>query len=207
MNLTRVRTALLPALALILVACAPSTKLEKLYEHSSAGSQQFERILVVGLAADAETRRGLESLIAGELGDAGVVATPANMLLAPTETVGKSQIDAAAERTGADAILVTHIVSIDTKAETKEGRSDIISECRGGDPADYFLYDYEELKEPDSLKLSHTVVAVTNLYKADDGQRIWSIQSTCFERETFKEALSVEAEAIARQLRIDKLID
>ena len=68
----------------------------------------------------------------------------------------QAEIDRAAESAGADAILVTHIVSVDTTAGIEEGRVDIRSECRGGDPADYFLYDYDELKEPDTVRLAHT---------------------------------------------------
>jgi hypothetical protein len=50
------------------------------------------------------------------------------------------------------------------------------------------------------------VVAVTNLYDAGESKRIWTIQSTCFEKATMNEVLLEEAKAIARQLEIDKLI-
>ena len=111
-----------------------------------------------------------------------------------------------AERSGSDGILITHIVSIETTAETREGRSEVVAECRGGDPGDYFLYDYEELKEPDSVKIAHTVVAVTNLYDVASNKRVWSIQSTCFEKASMGEVLMEEANAITRQLQLDKLI-
>ena len=79
-------------------------------------------------------------------------------------------------------------------------------ECRGGNLEDYFLYNYEELKIPDSVRIAHTVVAVTNLYATESGTRLWTIQSTCFDSATMHEAYFEEAEAIARQLKIDKLI-
>ena len=97
-------------------------------------------------------------------------------------------------------------MSVDTKALEQKGRTDVISECREGNPADYFLYEYEEVREPNSVRFAHTVVAVTNLYSATEGQRIWTIQSTCFEKATFDEVLLDEAEAIARQLQLDNLI-
>ena len=113
----------------------------------------------------------------------------------------------AARRSAADAILVTHIVSVGyERGHRGRGRVDMVAECRGGDPADYFLYDYEELKEPDTVRLAHTVVAVTNLYDAGESKRVWTIQSTCFEKATMNEVLLEEANAIARQLKIDKLI-
>jgi len=87
-----------------------------------------------------------------------------------------------------------------------EGRVDIKAECREGDLEDYFLYDYEVLKEPDTVRVALTVVAVTNLYDSGSGERLWTIQSTCFEKATMHEVLSDEAEAIANQLRYDRLI-
>ena len=89
----------------------------------------------------------------------------------------------------------------------KPGQIKTLSECRGGDPIDFFLYDHRELKEPDSVKLAHTVVVITSLYNAASGERIWTIQSTCFEKASMDQVLREEAEAIVRQLQIDKLIN
>jgi hypothetical protein len=83
---------------------------------------------------------------------------------------------------------------------------EILSECRGGDPVDYFLYDHRVLREPDSVHLAHTVVVVTSLYDRSTGNRIWTIQSTCFRKAELSEALVDEAKAIVRQLRFDRLI-
>ena len=79
--------------------------------------------------------------------------------------------------------------------------------CRGGDPIDFFLYDHEFIKEPDSVKVAHTVAVISNLYDGDSHERVWSIQSTCFEKASLREALREEAIAITRQLRLDELID
>lgn len=198
------RTWILSA-AILLAACVPQTEVIKLYDNTGDDSQ-FHRFFVVGIAGDADTRRQLEDLISGELRSANVVAVSGYTETGPKTTLLQEEIDTAARNTESDAILVTHIVSVDTTAEIEEGRVDVLSECRGGDPADYFLYDYSELKEPDNVRIAHTVVAVTNLYDASNGERIWTIQSTCFEKATMSEVLIEEATAIARQLGIDGLI-
>ena len=153
-----------------------------------------------------DSRREFENLITARIRDAGGNALPAHTKTGPKTTLPQDEIDAAAREADADAILVTHIVSVDTKTETREGRTDVLAECRGGDPADYFLYDYEELKVPDDVRIALTVVAVTNVYDTATGSRLWTIQSTCFEKATMGEVFYEEAEAIARQLGIDKLI-
>lgn len=56
------------------------------------------------------------------------------------------------------------------------------------------------------MKVAHTVVAVSNLYDASNGKRLWTIQSTCFEKASMDEVLQEEAKAIVRQLQIDNLV-
>lgn len=194
------------ALAVFFAGCAQQTEVIKLYDDTANSDLRYQRIFVVGIASDAQTRQRLEDSIAEQLRSAGAIAIAGYTETGPETTLLQDDIDEAARRSAADAILVTHIVSVDTSAEIEEGRVDMVAECRGGDPADYFLYDYEELKEPDTVRLAHTVVAVTNLYDAGESKRIWTIQSTCFEKATMNEVLLEEAKAIARQLEIDKLI-
>jgi hypothetical protein len=201
-----VRLIIAGLLALVIVACAPQTEVIKLHDETASAGDGFSHFLVVAVAGDSGSRREFENLITARVRDAGATATAAHTKTGSKTTLLQEEIDSAARETGADAILVTHIVSVDTTAEAQEGRTDVLAECRGGDPEDYFLYDYEELKEPDSVRIAHTVVAVTNLYEAASGSRLWTIQSTCFEKATMGEVFSDEAEAIARQLRIDKLI-
>ena len=205
MKTTGLRFCWMTILLLLVSACAQQTEVVKLYDNTGNG-RQYQQFLVVGIAADPATRRHLEDAITGELRRANVVALQGYTETGPQTTLLQADINAAAGRVAADAILVTHIASVATTAELEEGRVDVLSECRGGDPAEYFLYDYEELKEPDTVRIAHTVVAITNLYDAADGERIWTIQSTCFEKATMDEVLLEEARAITRQLGIDKLI-
>ena len=74
------------------------------------------------------------------------------------------------------------------------------------DPVDYSVYDQARVAQPESVEFALTVVAVTNLYDAGNGERLWSIQSTCFEKSTMDEVLQEEARAIVRQLALDELV-
>ncbi|MDH3441155.1 MAG: hypothetical protein OEM63_10405 [Gammaproteobacteria bacterium] len=192
--------------AIAVSACAPQTEVIKLHDETSSVPDGFRNYLVVAVASDVDTRREFEDQIVGRIREAGALATAAYTKTGPQTELLQEEIDAAARETSADAILITHIVSVDTTAEMQQGRTDVLAECRGGDPEDYFLYDYEMLKEPDSVRIAHTVVAITNLYDTGSGSRLWTIQSTCFEKATMHEVLSEEAEAIARQLVFDRLI-
>ena len=50
------------------------------------------------------------------------------------------------------------------------------------------------------------MTVVTNLYDVASRDRVWTIQSTCFEKASMEVVLLDEAIAIVRQLRIDELI-
>lgn len=206
MRMPGFRFALVATALILVTGCARQTEIIRLYDNTG-DDQQYARFLVVGIAAQPEMRHRLEDVVSNQLRAAGVVAIPGYEETGPQTTLLQEEIDAAADSAGADAILVTHIASVVTTAEFEEGRVDVLSECRTGDLAEYFLYDYEELKEPDNVRFAHTVVVVTNLYDAGDRERIWTIQSTCFEKATMDEVLLEEARAITRQLQIDKLID
>ena len=206
MNIARLSSLLLTMTIVVIAACVQQTEVIKLYDNSARAGQKYERLLVISIVGDTGTRRRLEELITGHLEAANVTAIAGYTETGLKTTILQDEIDAAARSANADAILITHIVSVDTRLDIDTGRTDIISECRGGDPVDYFLYDHRELKEPDTVKIAHTVVAVSNLYDASDGERLWTIQSTCFEKASMDEVLREEAEAIVRQLQIDKLV-
>ena len=206
MNIARLSSLLLTMTIIVIAACVQQTEVIKLYDNSARAGQKYERLLVISIIGDTGTRRRLEELITGHLEAANVTAIAGYTETGLKTTILQDEIDAAARSANADAILITHIVSVDTRLDIDTGRTDIISECRGGDPVDYFLYDHRELKEPDTVKIAHTVVAVSNLYDASDGERLWTIQSTCFEKASMDEVLREEAEAIVRQLQLDKLV-
>lgn len=194
------------ALACAVVGCATPTEIVKLHHDRSQPGAPYEKLLVVGITATADERRRLEDLLSSKLEAQGTAAVAAWRSTGVSASVLQADIDAVARETSADAILITHIVSVDQEFELQEGRTEVMFECRGGDPADYFLYDRVELKLPDDVSVAHTVVAVSNLYLASSGARIWTIQSTCFEKASMDEVLRDEAGAIARQLRRDGLV-
>jgi hypothetical protein len=202
--LNRLAAGLAVLLFAVTAGCGSQTRIEKLYQDPDVRGVQYQRLLVIGIAGDPDQRRRIEDLLAASLAAENVAATAGYTRLGSSPTLLQDDIEQAA--TDSDAILIAHLVSVSTKAEVTEGKVEVKSECRGGNPIDYFLYDHEELREPDSVAISHEVIMVTNLYDSQDGTRIWTIQSTCFEKSDFDAILKQEAQAIVRQLRRDRLI-
>lgn len=192
--------------AFIIGGCAPQTEVVKVYEDPTRTALSYKRLLIVDLSSDHNQQQQFEDEIAGRLRQERVDAIPSYTRLDASNGLRQDDINRLSDEAGADGILVTHIASVDTSVDMEKGREDLKSTCRRGDPVDYFLYDHEMLREPDSVKVALTVVVITNLYDARSHDRIWTIQSTCFEKASIAETLLDEAEAIVRQLRIDELI-
>jgi hypothetical protein len=188
-------------------ACAPETAVVKLYEDPAQPSKTYKRLLIVDVAGSHNDQQLFENAIVTRLTQEQVEAIPSYTLLDTSDGVTQDRINEVGDQVDADGILVVHIASLDTKTNTVKGRENLQVTCRGADPVDFFLYDHEFIKEPDSVKVAHTVAVISNLYDGGSHERVWSIQSTCFEKASMSEALSEEAVAIARQLRFDELID
>lgn len=190
----------------ITAACTPQTETVKLYEDPAHMSKTYKRLLVVDISSDHNQQQQFENEVVLKLRKELVDAVPSYPHLDASKGLLQDDIDRVSEELGADGILVTHITSVDTSVDRVEGREDIESTCRSGDPIDYFLYDHKVIREPDSVKVAHTVIVITNLYDVGSRDRIWTIQSTCFSKSSMSETLLEEANAIVRQLRIDELI-
>jgi hypothetical protein len=205
MNAARVTTLFTAMTFIVIAACVPQTQIIKLYDNTASLDKKYERLLVISVVGDTGTRRRLEELITTNLESAGISAIAGYTETGLKTSMLQDEIDAAARNANADAILITHIASVDTRVDVEPPES-ILAECRGDDSMTFSLYGQAELKEAPSIKVAHTVAAVTNLYDAASGERLWTIQSTCFEKASMDEVLQEEARAIVRQLQIDKLV-
>lgn len=205
---TLIRVLVVAGMTVVIASACVSQQTEtlKLYEDLSRAPTAYQRMLVVDVSSDREMQIRFENEITSGLRRAGVEAIPSHQSLDASNGILQDDINRLSDETGADSILITHIASLATTVEFEEGREEVLSTCRGGSPVDYFLYDREILAEPDSIKVAHTVVVITNLYDSGTRERVWTIQSTCFEKESIADVLLDEADAIVRQLRIDKLI-
>jgi hypothetical protein len=206
MHRNLLKLGLLTLVCGLISACAPETAVVKLYDDPSQPSKIYKRLLVVDVTSDQNQQQLFEDVIVSRLKQEQVEAIPSYTLLDTSKGSTQDAVNRVVDEVEADGILVVHIASTDVSAGVVEGRENMKMTCRHGDPIDHFLYDHEFIAEPDTVKVAHTVVVISNLYDAGSRERVWSIQSTCFEKASLSEAFNEEAIAIARQLRIDGII-
>lgn len=201
-----VQCVVVMVLGLCTSACTPQDTVVKLYEEPGDTVREYNRLLIVSISSDAQRRKTFEEEIVRQLRRFSVEAFTSYNDLEYKDGVSARDVGELSKAKNTDGFLLLHIVSADTTVEASEGKEEIIPTCRGGDPFNYFLYDYTVLEEPDTFKISHTVAVESSLYDTQTTDRVWSIRSTCFKKSSIADALQKEAELIVRQLRTDELI-
>lgn len=205
----RKRTYLLRALTFVMVfssGCAEQTQVVKIYDGSATSAKVYKHLLVVDLSNDPNRQELFENEVIKELRGIRVDAVAAHPTLTFQGSVPREQITTYADEIGSDGILVSKFVSVEASVEVEAGRTNLRSTCRGGNLVDYFLYDHDVIREPDSIKAAYDVVVISSLYDVVTRERVWSIQSTCFDRSNMSDALRDEARIIVQQLRNDERI-
>jgi hypothetical protein len=108
-----------PLLLAALAACASTTIVDNWYDTTYAGGP-FKRIMVLGATEQQVSRRTFEDIFAAKLRATGIDAIPSYQAV-PQGFREEGAIDAAAQRAGADGLLMVHLVRIDRQTRVSPG--------------------------------------------------------------------------------------
>ncbi len=195
------------AAAGLLAACSTADRVVRLYEDPAFDRGPFTNVLVVGVHTNATLRRRFESNVAERIRADGIVSTPSLNFMRAADEISRESLLAVVEREGFDAVFVTRLVDQQTRVETREGRLTAVAQRRDDVPlADFFRYDYVEYRDPMEVTTVRTVVLVSDLYDAATEQRVWSAETTSFEKSRVDEIIDGIADALADALRRDGFI-
>ena len=194
-------------LAVLLAGCAASDSVVKIYEDAAFESASFNHVLVIGVHKDVRLRRRFEDALVSEISRAGSIATASLSVMAAASAIDRDAVVAVVRRTDADAVMITRVLDSEVSVTANEGRSTMEAQRRDDIPlADFFRYDYVEYQDPMTYSTVRTVVLSTDLYNVDDETRIWSVESSSFEKETTGDIVDSASRLISTQLRRDGLI-
>ena len=194
--------------AALLSGCAASERIVKVFEDPNFDAGPFTRILVVGVHEDAGIRRQFENSLVAAMNTTGPAAVASLSLMSADDPIERDRVVAAARETAADAVLITRLLDSESTT-TVQGRQSAGAEAvRRNDIAlaDFFRYDYVEYQDPMSITTVRTVVLSTDLYNVADENKIWSVESTSFDKGSVYGLIDGSSRSITDQLRRDGLI-
>ena len=193
-----------------LTACTGNVAVDGQWTEGVARQGSFGNFLVVGISTDYNQRCAFEYALVSSLRDEAISASTSCSVISKDEPLSRESVVKAAQKTGADAVLATHIVEFDGKA--KEGAS---ADARGGltykatDIEQYFATTVVTAKmvtAPSVFTISGTVRLSTRLFETKGATLVYAMDTRAKELESRGSGLAEIAPAIVRRLRSDGLL-
>jgi len=208
MNASIFRIVLLLFAVTLIAACAAPDRVVRLYRDAEFVGGPFSSVLVVGVHEDADMRRRFEESVVRYLTATDTDAASSIEHMGAGEQIDRESLIAAANAIGSDAVLITRLLDVQTSSEIQQGRSTFDAERRSNVPlADFFRYDYAEYQDPMSITTVRTVVLATDLYNLANEAKIWSVESTSFDKASVDAIIDGASRGISGALATDGLID
>lgn len=117
----RIRRPFLAAVALVLASCAPTTIRDSWHDPEYRGAA-FRNVLVLGVFPNIAERRQYEDVMAATIDATGARGIPAYRFLPGQERASEADLDRAVRESGADALLMSRLVGVDTHTQVSTQR-------------------------------------------------------------------------------------
>lgn len=200
---------LIALLVVLLGACQrtipQSTTVDRVLKASNIANAPYEKILVIGVVPSRETARNIETAVMQHLSEENVEAhsfVRESERTEPTEEAVRELV----ESTGVTGVIVVSGRLSGAEIETREDQIDVSSEARGGSLFNYFRYDYKESKPSSYSDYTVNVVFVSDFYDVENGNKVYSVESSTAHGQTGFDIIMAEGKAIVGRLKTDGII-
>jgi hypothetical protein len=188
-----------------LTACAP-TKLTAVYKDSSYTGGSLESVLVVGVAENLRNRKMFEQFFAEQFQNNGVKAFSSADSIPSDKELNKETIKGLAEKLGADAVLVTHLVGVDEKEEYIPPAYTNVPSPHHHALGPYYSGVYGYVHNPGYYVTHEYVRLENNLYETKTEKLIWSSSSETINPASVNETIESLCKVVMKSLRDHQLI-
>lgn len=198
-------------LAFVLGACSTGPQVTRIKELTASADAPYEKLLVVALFDSFDSRHYLEREVVAKMSELGTDAVASTSMMDSNTPVTRETFMAMVDKIGADAILLTQLVSLQSEATVKDMRPETTINYWPTYYYNVFSVEVTEYLEPQSIAFEHTLVLMTELLSVLKRESVWAIQSDAtisLDHETVRDYTIFvdEANAIATYLERDGLI-
>ena len=172
-----IRILLTVATFIALTACAAGPQVARVQALSETADAPYNKILVISLFDSFDMRRYFEQEVIRQLSEQGVAAVASTSMMDTKTPVTRETFLAMVEELGSDAVLVTRLVSLNTKTKVKDANPESTHKVSPTYYYNVFEVELMEFVGPQDLQLNHTLVLSTQMYSADQQVPIWAIES------------------------------
>ena len=178
---------------LLLVACGPSTKIEKTWTDPSftpSEVQSYKKILVMGLLKDESTRRIAEDKMVAAFKN--VTAVQSYSYLQPGDTI-RSEVEDKLKKDGFDGVVIMRLADVDKSVSYVPGTG------YGG----WYGYRYAT---PGYYQEDKTFYVETNFYSLPETKLLWSGTTSSVNPSKLDRTIDDVIATLKSQLQKQKLI-
>lgn len=206
------KTLLISGLAIVLSACASSSQVVRVMDVPKSADTPYKKVLVVALFNSFDSRRYLEKEIVDRLTGFGTAAVASTTMMNSLTPSTRETYVAMVDKIGADAVLVSRLVSLGTDAKI---RTDEDTRYKYNLQSSYYFNVYEinaqQYVEPETYEFDHSVRLATQLISVASKEPVWAIESTSTVvqdamNDRIYSIVVSEAEGITSSMRRDGLI-
>ena len=199
------------SLAVLLSACAAGTQVTRVQDLSENADTPYKKILIIALLSSYDGRRYLEKEVALQLAELGTDAVASTTMMNTMTPVTRKTFLAMVEEIGADAVLITQLISAETDAKIKTARPEATYNIRPTYYYNVWSVDLTEYVEPAGVEYAHSLALATQLYAVSTREAVWGIEAKFKIIQEVDQAWSYsvfpdQAKVISRQLSKDGLI-
>ncbi|KAA3650306.1 MAG: hypothetical protein DWP95_01475 [Proteobacteria bacterium] len=187
---------------LLLSACNKQTVTKTIYDDTST-DQQINHIVVLSIGNNnkGESFR-FENKLAAAITQGGIKATSFQANVKRGVEINETSVKSFVEEVGADAVLVTKLVSIEYDSKIKPGRAEVVkSPLNHGLRAVFQEYVVTDLYNPEQIKIKADVKINVRLFSVKTEKLIWSADTATFKKEDGDDVMNDFINSITTELQ------
>lgn len=189
----------------VLASCAP-TKLTGVWKDAAYTGGSLKSVMVVGVVENPRNRRMFEQFFVEQFKNNGVEAFSSSDVILLGKELNKDAVKSAAEKLGADAVLVTHLKAVEEKEEYMPPVYTNIPDPYNQNLGRHYSRVYGYVHEPGYYVTHKYVRLENNLYEIKTEKLIWSSSSETINPESANEVIESLGKVVMKSLRDNGLI-
>lgn len=162
----------------VLTACSAGPQITRTMELSASADTPYKKLLVITLFSSFDSRRYLEDEVVNHLAQIGVAAVASTSMMDTRTPVSRATFVAMVDKINADAVLVTHLESLETTGKVVGMRPEATYNLRPTYYYNVFSVDLQEYREPPAVDMTHYLALITELISVKEQEPVWAIEST-----------------------------
>lgn len=192
--------------AMITLASCSSTRFFSEWMDEAYKNRPLETVLIVAISDNLANRKLFESEFAEEFKRVGVIAASSADVIPTDKELTKEEIKATAESMGMNAVMVTHLLSVDEETVYHPSAAKPVPGAYYYDFDSYYSRVDTHVQYPGYFSKNTFYRLETNLYETKTAKLIWSVSSETIDPDTVNDVIDSLAKAIMENLRKNGLI-